>query len=186
MFDNIILISIILLISFNTFNCSKAYTAAEIAKLMDDNLKSNSLKKYYMTIDPDRLLEDMKYRMITKYHEILNNKYNLNIVVVLAKKLKVYENSTFIEELHKEVAKPKKLKSKQGLIITMTTETKDLQIEATEELKPVFTDEIIVKLINKMKPTFKDDDWFSNIFELLKKIHIMYQQHNFHVPITDL
>ena len=186
MFKNMMFIFAFLLIYLNPINCSKDYAANEIASYMDDYLNKNKLKEYYMAIDPDHFLEEMKYNIITKYLENLKKKYNLNILVIIAKRLKYYDNSSFIEELYKEVAKPKKLKNKKSLIIIITTDDNNLQMYATEKFKPIFPEVVINKIINEIKPKFKKDDWHSNIFDLLTKINILHQQYNFNITITDL
>ena len=175
----------IILISIKIFISSTTYSAVDIAGYMKENLKEQSLTSYYMLVDPDKIIEYIRNKMINKYNEILKKKYDLNTLVILAKKLQDYTNSNFADELYKEI-EDAKLKNLKSLIILVTTDDRKINIFATETIKNIFSERVINRLIEKMQPDIKPDDWFSNVFELLKRIDILHQQYNFKVNIEDL
>ena len=176
---------IILLIS-QKLNSSQIYSTKEIAGYMDKNLKDNNLNYYYMVIDTENLLNDINFKMLSKYIENLNKKYDLSILVILTNKIQDNKNSSFLDELYNQVSFPQKLKKRKVLIIIITADDDNLQIIANEKFKPIFSEKVINNLISKVKPLFKQNEWFSNIFELLKNVDILHQQYNFNIKIEDL
>ena len=187
MFKRNIINLLINIISIKIYISSTSYTASDIASRMKDYLKKNSLKSYYMIIDPDNFLENIRLRMINKYHEILYNKYtNFITLVIIAKKLQEYPGSSFISELYSNI-EPNKLQNLKSLVILITVDDNKIEIIATnEEIQGIFTERVRNRLLEKFYPDIKQDDWFSNILELLKRIDILYQQYKFNVNIEEL
>ena len=179
---------LLIIISIKLYISSTIYTASEIATQMKAYLTKNSLPSYYMIIDPDHFLENTRLRMINKYHEILYKKYsNFNTLVIIAHKLQEYSDSSFIDQLYTEINNDAKLKNLKSLVILITVDDNQIKINATNnEIQGIFTEKVINRLLEKFYPDIKQDDWFSNILELLTRIDILYQQYKFNVNIEDL
>ena len=186
MFKNKMINVLFIIISIKLFFSSPIYSATDIAGYINEYLKKNNLKSYNIIIDPDHIIEDIRIKMINKYHELLKKKYDFNTLVVISRQLKEYQNSSFVDELCKEIYSPKKLQKIKSLIILITVDDNKIKISATEKMKHIFSETVLNNLIEKINSNIKKDDWFSNIFDLLKEIDIFHQKYNFNIHDTDL
>ena len=167
---------------------STEYSANDMITYMNQYLDTHSSKSYYMTIDPDQILDEIDHKLLAKYQNIIFDKYNLVTLVVIARGLKNYGNglSSFLTQFYKEIRKTFNIQDLKCIVSLITINDYKLVVDSTNRIKYIFNDNILNALKDSMKTTLYQNHYFLTIYELLKKIEKAQNQYSKNGVVTDL
>ena len=188
MSKNIIQFLLLLFTIFKILNCSSDYSAYDMITYMNQYLDTHASKSYYMTIDPDNLLDEIDHKLLAKYQNIIFDKYNIVTLVIVARGVKNYGNGllSFIQEFYREFDKTMKFQDLRCIISIITASDYRLIIDSTNKMKYIFNNNVLNALLNKMKITLNQNHLFLTIYELLKNIEKAQRQFVDKGAVTDL
>ncbi len=185
MFKTVILL---LFIIFNISNCSTDYTAYDMLSFMNQYLDTHATKSYYMTIDPDNLLDEIDHKLLAKYQNIIFDKYNIVTLIIVAKGLRDYNNGlqSFLNQFYKEFNKTFKIQDLRCIVSIITVSDYKMVLDSTQKIKYIFNDYVLGALYERMKNTLYQNHLFLTIYELLKNIEKAQKQFQQNGAVTDL
>ena len=168
--------------------CSTDYAANDIINYMDKYLDTHASKSYYMTIDPDHILDEMDHKLLAKYQNIIFDKYNLVTLVIIARGLKNYGNGlpSFLTQFYKEFRKTFNIQELKCIVSLITVNDYRIALDSTNKIKYIFNDNVLSALKDSMKDTLNQNHYFLTIYELLKRIEKAQNQYSKKGYVTDL
>ena len=180
----IILVSFSIELSF----CASLYRASDIIALIDKHLDTHAIKSYYVTIDPNNLLDETDHKVLAKYQNAIFDKYGLVTIIIVARGFESYGNGLlpFINQLLKEFRKTFDLQRLNCFISVISINEHRIAIDVTNRMKHIYRDNILKTLLDKMMITFNQNHLFLTIYELLKNIEKGQKQYDQNGIITDL
>ena len=175
-------------ITLGISSCSTLYTASDIISLIDKHLDTHAIKSYYVTIDPNQLLEEIDHKLLEKYQDIIFEKYGLVTIIIVARGFKSYGNGLlpFINQFFREFRKTFDLQRLDCFISVISINEHRIAIDVTNRIKHVYKDHILKSLLNKMMYTFNQNHLFLTIYNLLKNIEKGQKQYEQNGIISDL
>ena len=178
----------LLFLLVNISNCSTGYSASDMLSLMNQYLDTHAIKSYYMTLDPDNLLDEIDHKLLAKYQNIIFDKYNIVTLVIVARGLTDYGNglTSFINQFYKEFNKTFKFQDLRCIISIITVRDYKMIMDSTKKIKYIFNDNVLGALLDKMKETLNQNHLFLTIYELLKNIEKAQKQFIEKGAVTDL
>ena len=183
-----LLILFLLFISFKKSNSSSDYSVEDIITYMNQYLDTHATKSYYMTIDPDNLLDEIDHKLLAKYQNIIFDKYNLDTLIKVVKGAKKYGNGlySFLNLFYREFSKTLNIQDLKCIISIISIGDYQIALDSTKKIKYIFNDNILSALKDRMKLTIGQNHLFLSIYELLKSIEKGQKQFNNKGVITDL
>ena len=184
----LMIILFVIFLSLKKLNCSTDYSVDDIITYMNQYLDTHATKSYYMTIDPDNLLEEIDHKLLSKYQNIIFDKYNLVTLVIVAKGLKNYGSDlySFLNRFYREFSKTLNIQDLKCIISIMTISDYKVALDSTKKIKHIFNDYILSALKDRMKGTLSENNLFLTIYELLKSIEKAQKQYKSKGVITEL
>ena len=178
----------LLFLLVNISNCSTLYSADDMLSLMNQYLDTHAIKSYYMTLDPDNLLDEIDHKLLAKYQNIIFDKYNIVTLVIVARGVIDYGNglTSFINQFYKEFNKTFKFQDLRCIISIITVRDYKMIMDSTKKIKYIFNDNVLGALLDKMKETLNQNHLFLTIYELLKNIEKAQKQFIEKGAVTDL
>ena len=178
----------IFLISIGLSFSASLYRVPDIIALIDKHLDTHAIKSYYVTIDPNNLLDEMDHKVLAKYQNIIFDKYGLVTIIIVARGFESYGNGLlpFINQLFKEFRKTFDLQRLNCFISVISINEHRIAIDVTNRMKHIYKDNILKTLLDKMMITFNQNHLFLTIYELLKNIEKGQRQYEQNGIITDL
>ena len=169
-------------------NSSTEYSVEDIITYMNQYLDTHASKSYYMTIDPDNLLEEIDHKLLAKYQNIIFDKYNIVTLIIVAKGFRNYGNdiSKFLKEFYREFSKTLNIQDLKCIVSIINTSDNQIIVDSTNKIKYVFYDNVLGALKEKMKTTLYENHLFLTIYELLKNVEKAQNQYNINGKVIDL
>ena len=164
----IIILLFFLYISFKTSNCSTDYSAEDMIVYMNQYLDSHASISYYMTIDPDNLLDEIDHKLLAKYQNILYDRYNIVTLIIVGKGFQNYGNglSSFLKMFYKEFNKTFNIQNLKCIVSIISVYDHSLILDSTKKIKHIFNDNVLGALTDKMKETLNQNHLFLTVYEL--------------------
>ena len=180
--------SILIIFLFGVVKSSTDHDAKDILSYMDKYLDTHASKSYYMTIDPDGLLDEIDHKMLAKYQNIIFDNYGIITLIIVARGLKGGERdlNNFKKNFYKEFEKTVKMKDLRCVVSIITVNNMKLIVDSTSKIKYIFNDRVLSALTDKMKVTFYQNHLFLSIYELLKNVEKAQKQFSAKGAVTDL
>ena len=181
---NIFIIVIVLGLS----SCSSKYRASDIVTYIDKYMDTHAIKSYYVTIDPNNLLDDIDHKVLERYQNYIFEKYGLVSIIIVARGFETYGDSllSFIQQFLKEFKKSFDLQRLKCFFAVININDHSLAIDVTNKIKHIYNDNVLRSLLNKMIVTFEQNHLFLTIYNLLKNIEKGEKQYDQNGIITDL
>ena len=182
------LIPLILFLLLKISNCSTEYSPADIITFMNQYLDTHASKSYYMTLDPDNLLDEIDHKLLAKYQNIIFDKYNIITLIIVARGLHYYGNelSSFLNQFYKEFGKTINIQDLKCIVSIITVNDYQIILDSTKKINYIFNYNILSALKDNMKTTLYQNHLFLSIYELLKSIEKGQKQYKTKGVITDL
>ena len=179
---------IFLLLSIKAINSSTEYSVEDMITYMNQYLDTHASKSYYMTIDPDNLLDEIDHKLLDKYHNIIFDKYNIVTLVIVAKGLRSYGSdiSSFLKQFYKEFSKTLNIQDLRCVVAVINANNRQIVVDSTNKLKHVFSYNVLGAIRDKMKTALNENHLFLTVYELLKNVDKAQKQYNFNGKVTDL
>ena len=186
--SKLIIIIFIIFLSLKKTNCSTDYSVEDIITFMNQYLDTHATKSYYMTIDPDNLLEEIDHKLLAKYQNIIFDKYNLVTLIIVVKGLKKYGSDlySFLNRFYREFSKTLNIQDLKCIVSIISISDYKIALDSTKKIKYIFNDNILNALKDRMKGTLNQNHLFLTIYELLKSIEKAQKQYNSKGVISEL
>ena len=169
-------------------SCSSLYSVSDIITLIDKYLDTHAIKSYYVTIDPNGLLDEIDHKVLAKYQNLIFDKYGLVTIIIVANGFQSYGNGLlpFINQFFKEFRKTFDLQRLNCIISVISISEHRIAIDVTNKMKHIFRDNVLRILMDKMLITFDQNHLFLTIYNFLKNIEKGQKQYEQNGIITDL
>ena len=133
--QKIMTILFVLFLSLKKLNCSTDYSVEDIITYMNQYLDTHATKSYYMTIDPDNLLEEIDHKLLAKYQNIIFDRYNLVTLVIVVKGLKNYGSDlySFLNRFYREFSKTLNIQDLKCIISIISVGDYKMVIDSTKK-----------------------------------------------------
>ena len=179
---------ICLILVIKVINSSTEYSVEDMITYMNQYLDTHASKSYYMTIDPDNLLDEIDHKLLDKYHNIIFDKYNIVTLVIVAKGLRRYGSdiSSFLKQFYREFSKTLNIQDLKCVVSIINVSDRQITVDSTNKLKHVFYYNVLGALRDKMKITLNENHLFLTVYELLKNVEKAQKQYNINGKVTDL
>ena len=182
------LFPLILFLFLKISNCSTEYSAADIITFVNQYLDTHASKSYYMTLDPDNLLDEIDHKLLAKYQNIIFDKYNIVTLIIVARGL--HNNgkdlSSFLKQFYKEFNKTLNIQDLKCIVSIITFNDYQIILDSTKKINHIFNYIVLNALKDKMKTTLHENHLFLTVYELLKSIEKGQKQYTTKGAITDL
>ena len=184
----IIFIFYLFAFSKKVINSSTEYSVEDMITYMNKYLDTHASKSYYMTIDPDNLLDEIDHKLLDKYHNIIFDKYKIVTLVIVARGLRSYGSdiSSFLKHFYREFSKTLNIQDLKCVVAVINASDRQVTVDSTNKLKHVFNYNVLSALRDKMKITLNENHLFLTVYELLKNVEKAQKQYNFNGKVTDL
>ena len=178
----------LIFISLSLSLCSSLYRASDIVTFIDQYMDTHAIKSYYVTIDPNNLLDEMDHKVLEKYQNHIFDKYGLVTIIIVARGFESYGDNllSFIQQFLKEFRKSFDLQRLKCFFSVISINAHGIAIDVTNRIKHIYNDEVLKSLIDKMVVTFDQNHLFLTIYNLLKNIEKGEKQFEQNGIITDL
>ena len=178
----------LIFISLSLSLCSSLYRASDIVTFIDQYMDTHAIKSYYVTIDPNNLLDEMDHKVLEKYQNHIFDKYGLVTIIIVARGFESYGDNllSFIQQFLKEFRKSFDLQRLKCFFSVISINDHGIAIDVTNRIKHIYNDEVLKSLIDKMVVTFDQNHLFLTIYNLLKNIEKGEKKFEQNGIITDL
>ena len=178
----------LIIIVIGLSSCSSKYRASDIVTLIDTYMDTHAIKSYYVTIDPNNLLDEIDHKVLEKYQNYIFEKYGIVSIIIVARGFESYGESllSFIQELLKEFRKSFDLQRINCFFSVISINDHSIAIDVTNRIKHIYNDRVLKSLIDKMAVTFDQNHLFLTIYNLLKNIEKGEKQFEQNGIITEL
>ena len=185
---SIIPLLLLLFTSFHNSYCSTEYSAEDMIVKMNQYLDDHSSVSYYMTIDPDNLLDEIDHKLLDKYQNLIYDRYNIVTLILVANGFINYGNglSSFLKSFYEEFNKTLNIQNLKCIVTIISVSEYSLIMDSTKKIKNIFNDNILNGFLDKMKITLNQNHLFLTIYELLKNIEKAQKQFNEKGIVNDL
>ena len=170
------------------FSCSSLYSASDIISLIDKHLDTHAIKSYYVTIDPNELLDEFDHKVLEKYQNMIFDRYGLVTIIIVARGFQSYGNGLlpFINQFFREFRRVFDLQRLNCFISVISINEHRIAIDVTNRMKHIYRDHILKTLLDNMMITFNQNHLFLTIYNLLKNLEKGQKQYEQSGIIHDL
>ena len=179
---------IILFCILKASSCATLFKVSDIISQIDKYMDTHPIKNYYVTIDPNNLLDDIDHKLLEKYQNIIFEKYGLVTMVIVAKAFESYGYGLqpFIIQFFNQFKKVFDLQRLNCIISVISINDHRIGLDVSNRMRHIYTDNVLNALHDNMKITFNQNHLFLTIYNLLKNIEKGQKQYEEKGIITEL